>query len=155
VWHTVAIPRHSFLLWLVFKDALITKERMCRWGYLGDCLCLFCRGRIENRDHLFFQCGFGKRIWRILLDLCLEGHHLETWEDIAHWCISELRRDCFKTRLRILCSGAAVYNLWKQRNATLHGSNVISEEALLSRIKWEVRARILVKGNYKKTRENL
>jgi hypothetical protein len=30
VWFSVAIPRHSFLLWLVFRDALITKEKMCK-----------------------------------------------------------------------------------------------------------------------------
>jgi hypothetical protein len=28
VWFSLAIPRHSFLLWLVFRDALVTKERM-------------------------------------------------------------------------------------------------------------------------------
>jgi hypothetical protein len=38
VWCPVAIPRHSFLLWLVFRDALVTKETMSKWGYAGDCL---------------------------------------------------------------------------------------------------------------------
>jgi hypothetical protein len=33
VWFSLAIPRHSFLLWLVFRDALVTKEKMCKWGY--------------------------------------------------------------------------------------------------------------------------
>jgi len=155
VWHMVAIPRHSFLLWLVFKDALITKEKMCKWGNEGDCLCLSCRGSIENRAHLFFQCGFSKRIWRSLMVLCLEHRSLETWEEITYWCITELSIDCFKTRLRILCLGAAVYNLWRQRNVLLHNSNVATEEALLSKIKWKIRARLLVKGNFKRTRENL
>ncbi|XP_062152014.1 uncharacterized protein LOC133860417 [Alnus glutinosa] len=35
VWAPVSIPQHSFMLWLVFKDALITKQRMCCWGYSG------------------------------------------------------------------------------------------------------------------------
>jgi hypothetical protein len=51
--------------------------------------------------------------------------------------------------------GAAVYNLWRQRNALLHSSSVATEEALLSKIKWEIRARLLVKGDFKGTRENL
>jgi hypothetical protein len=50
VWCLVAIPRHSFLLWLVFRDALVTKEMMSKWGYAGDCLCPFCRGKLESRD---------------------------------------------------------------------------------------------------------
>jgi len=87
--------------------------------------------------------------------LCLEHRSLETWEEITYWCIIELSRDCFKTKLRILCLGAAVYNLWRQRNVLLHNSNVATEEALLSKIKWKIRARLLVKGNFKRTRENL
>jgi hypothetical protein len=51
VWHSVAIPRHSFVLWLVFKGALVTREKMCRCGYMGDCLCLFGWGCIENSEH--------------------------------------------------------------------------------------------------------
>jgi hypothetical protein len=51
---SLAISRHYFLLWLVFKDALVTKEKMCKWGYAGDSLCLFCRGRQESREHIFF-----------------------------------------------------------------------------------------------------
>jgi hypothetical protein len=81
---------------------------------MGDCLCLFCKSRIEDREHIFFQCGFSKCIWKNLMNLCLEGCHFETWESIVHWCLSDLRKDCFKTRLHILCLGAAVYNLWKR-----------------------------------------
>jgi hypothetical protein len=29
VWHLMAIPKHAFLIWLVFRDAMITKSRMC------------------------------------------------------------------------------------------------------------------------------
>jgi hypothetical protein len=45
VWFSLSIPFHSFLLWLVIKDALVTKEKMSKWGYAGDSLCLFCRGK--------------------------------------------------------------------------------------------------------------
>lgn len=62
VWFSLAIPRHSFILWLVFRDALTTKERMCLWGFEGSSLCLFCHGRQENRKHLFFSCSFSRPI---------------------------------------------------------------------------------------------
>jgi hypothetical protein len=32
VWYPMSIPRHSFLLWLVFRDALVNKQRMCSWS---------------------------------------------------------------------------------------------------------------------------
>jgi hypothetical protein len=129
VWNQVAIPRHSFMLWLVFRDALITKERMCRWGYLGDCLCLFCQGRLENRTHLFFQCSFSKRIWKNLMASCLVTNPVETWEEVVNWSIFNLKIDCLKTRLCILCLGAAVYQIWKHRNDILNGNIPSSEEA--------------------------
>jgi hypothetical protein len=32
VWNSLSIPRHSIFLWLVFKEAIVTKVRMCSWG---------------------------------------------------------------------------------------------------------------------------
>jgi hypothetical protein len=154
VWHPVAIHRHSFMLWLVFKGALLTRERMCWWGYIGDCLCLFCRGCIESSDHLFFKCGFSKRIWKELMELCDVENPVENWDDIRAWCGTVLRRDCFKSRLCILCLGVATYHIWKQRNAILHSNNILSEEAIIGKIKWVVKARMIAEGNFQRSMEN-
>jgi hypothetical protein len=70
VWFFLANPRHSFILWLVFKDALVIKHRMCRWGYVGSFLCVFCDACHESPEHLFFQCSFNRRIWRTLMVDC-------------------------------------------------------------------------------------
>jgi hypothetical protein len=82
VWHSVAIPKQAFMLWLVFKDAMITRSKLWKWGFMGDCLCPFCRGCLESREHLFFECGFSFRIWRNLLSLCLVTGPKRSWEDI-------------------------------------------------------------------------
>jgi hypothetical protein len=42
VWHSLAIPRHAFIMWLVFRQAIATKERMCGWGFMGHTLYRFC-----------------------------------------------------------------------------------------------------------------
>jgi hypothetical protein len=45
VWFPLAIPshaRHAFILWLVFRGALVTKEKMCGWGFRGDTLFRLC-----------------------------------------------------------------------------------------------------------------
>jgi hypothetical protein len=44
VWFNLAIPKHSFFLWLAMRDSLVTGEKMLRWGYGGDVNCVFCRG---------------------------------------------------------------------------------------------------------------
>jgi len=90
---------------------MITKSRMCGWGYMGDCLCPFCRSRMESREHLFFDCGFSYRIWKELLGLCLVTEPKKSWEDVENWCVLKLRKDCLKSRLCILSLGATIYNL--------------------------------------------
>lgn len=35
----LAISRHAFLLWLVFREAFVTKDQMCWWGFAGNTLC--------------------------------------------------------------------------------------------------------------------
>jgi hypothetical protein len=44
-----------------------------------------------------------------------------------------------------LCFAAAVYNLWLHRNALLHGRSTKTEDGILSKIKWEVKSRLLAK----------
>jgi len=48
VWFPMAIPMHSFILWLTFRDALVTKHKMHSWGYTGPSLCPFCYGAFES-----------------------------------------------------------------------------------------------------------
>jgi hypothetical protein len=119
---SVAIPWHSFFLWLVFRDAIVTNERMCKWGYAGDCLCPFCRGKLESREHLFFKCSFSSRVWRKLMASCLVFNLVEGWKEVAQWCVVALKGDSLKTRLCKLSIGAAVYHLWKHRNDLIHGN---------------------------------
>lgn len=35
VWFSKAIPRHSFILWLVVRNSVTTGERLMIWGYKG------------------------------------------------------------------------------------------------------------------------
>jgi hypothetical protein len=91
---------------------LVTKEMMSKWGYAGDSLCPFCRGKLESREHLFFKCSFSSRIWRELMASCLGFNLVEGWEEVAQWCILALKGDSLKTKLCILSLGAVVYHLW-------------------------------------------
>ncbi|XP_062166142.1 uncharacterized protein LOC133872568 [Alnus glutinosa] len=95
-----------------------------------------------------------KRIWRGLMELCLVENPVEDWDDIRAWSGTVLRRDCFKTTLCILCLGAATHHIWKQRNAILHLNNILTEEAIIGRIKWEFKAQMLAKGNFQRSMEN-
>jgi hypothetical protein len=81
VWHPLAISRHSFFIWLVFREVIVTKYHMSSWGYTDSVLCLFCHACYESQEHLlllllllllfFFQYGFSLRIWRTSMSACL------------------------------------------------------------------------------------
>jgi hypothetical protein len=87
----MAIPRHSFLLWLVFRDALITKAKICNLGFGRDTFCRFCFGKQESIEHLFFHCSFSRRVWKTLMADCLISNPAIEWEEVVLWSIKGLK----------------------------------------------------------------
>jgi hypothetical protein len=60
---------------------LSTGERLLKWGFKGDVLCVLCRSGVEGRDPMFFQCRFiSKRIWREALKRCSVNDPCTEWE---------------------------------------------------------------------------
>jgi hypothetical protein len=149
VWFSIAIPKHAFISWLVCRDALITKQKMVCWGYMGDHNCLFCHGGMESREHLFFICRFSKRIWRELMADCSFIDPPLFWGDVVDWGNSMLQGKTLKTCLDRLCFGAVIYHIWRHRNDLQHGNTPKSEEVIVATIKWVVQSRVLTKGRFK------
>ncbi len=67
LWFDLFIPRHSFVGSLVMQKEIPTKERMLQWSLNVDSICVFFKAFTKNRDHLFFQCSFTKRIWESVI----------------------------------------------------------------------------------------
>jgi hypothetical protein len=44
--HTLAIPKHVFVLWLAMQNRLSTGDHLASWGFKGN--------GMENLEHLFF-----------------------------------------------------------------------------------------------------
>ncbi|GLT57397.1 hypothetical protein SLA2020_303720 [Shorea laevis] len=51
--------------------------------------------------------------------------------------------------------GAVVYNVWRQRNDILHGNPIKTEERIVKQIVWQVRNKIMSRGNFGLSRENV
>jgi hypothetical protein len=67
----------------------------------------------------------------------------------------QLKGKSLKTRLCKLSLGAVVYHIWIQRNNLIHGNVVCSEEGRIARIKWEIRSRLMGKGQYRRSMVNI
>lgn len=147
----------SFIHCLVIKNALITREKMCKWGYTGDSisLCLFCRGRIESRDYVFFWCSFSRRVLSEMIKSCMVLNPCVEWKEVIQWSIDNLQSKNIKTSLYKLSFWACVYHLWKQRNDLLCGNTPKTKEDMVDSVRWEIRARIMVKWTFKLSTENL
>jgi hypothetical protein len=155
VWFPLAIPKHSFITWLAIKNALITGERMLHWGFQGDVQCAFCRNGVEDRNHIFFQCGFSKRVWTASLSKCNYVNPPVLWDDVLSLGLQQWKK---KTLLATLCRltfGASIYHIWRTRNDIRHGGSPCTEEQLLQKIQADVRLRVLGKGTFKTTPGNI
>ncbi|XP_074282688.1 uncharacterized protein LOC141607227 [Silene latifolia] len=62
VWDNWCMPKHSFLTWLVFRNALPLKDRLLRFGISQDDQCCICRNATETMVHLFQNCRFAVAI---------------------------------------------------------------------------------------------
>jgi hypothetical protein len=76
-----------------------TGKKLLKWGYRGDVLCVFYRSCIEGIEHIFFQCGFSKRIWKEILSKFLVEDPCIAWEDIIDWGIRDLKERRLKATL--------------------------------------------------------
>nr|XP_043611668.1 uncharacterized protein LOC122583314 [Erigeron canadensis] len=62
VWFAGQIPKHAFILWLVFMKKLKTQDRMQNWDIQGrdpnELKCLLCNTQQDSHGHLFFDCPY-------------------------------------------------------------------------------------------------
>lgn len=52
--NNTASPRSVFMLWLVLRGAIRTKDKLMEWGVIRDGSCCFCNDTTESVSHLFF-----------------------------------------------------------------------------------------------------
>ena len=114
---------------------------MLCWSLIGDSNCVFCRNALESRDHLFFDCSFTKRIWVSIMRLCLVSNPLFSWEDLIEWSSSNLKGKGMRSNICRLGLWAAVYHIWLQHNAIIHGGHIKTEEQIIKLIRKDVKAR--------------
>ncbi|XP_038978801.1 uncharacterized protein LOC120109124 [Phoenix dactylifera] len=108
VWHSQAIPRMSFILWLAIQDALYTQAKLICFGIIQVAQCVLCGGGHEDVDHLFFECPFSQRIWSILCAKCNISWASRRWMDTISW-LSQMDGRSLLGRTAKLMVAAAVY----------------------------------------------
>ena len=110
VWHKDAIPWCSFILWLVCKDGIRTRDRLKRWGKINDSSCVLCGHTEETRDHLFFQCRpFSQAVWKEVKRWNNQTYCCSSWDQEIHEAIQRSGSGSMAARMRKLSLGISVY----------------------------------------------
>lgn len=143
VWNRCLQPKHAFVLWLVTKQHLLTKDRLASWS-VGplDCLCVLCGVEKESLHHLFFDCCFSQQCAGLVTQ----------WLGMHEWPLNHKRWRVWlghcghgrSLRVRIWSTGMAalVYFHWQERNRRLYDAPSRSKVTLVQALKGEFKCRL-------------
>jgi superfamily II helicase len=73
---------------------------------------------------------------------CFISNPCVQWDDVLDWSCN-LKSKSLQNTLCKLCLAAAVYHIWRLMNDLCYGNTPLTEEALVDRIKGEIRTRVM------------
>lgn len=120
VWKAWAPPKVKFFAWLALQDRIWTADRLERRGWENCGLCPLCKRVQESGIHLFVNCRFSIRLWRLvtekfgLVHLDTSRWHLE--ESLMRWW--DARTDMRNPNRRAMASLTMLVSwiIWNERN---------------------------------------
>jgi hypothetical protein len=131
---TNVVPNNSYLwkikiplkikvfIWLLYREAILTKDNIVKRNWYGNVKCYFCDGN-ETIQHLFFDCAIAKFIWRIMnitfgLSTPINMHHV-----LGGWVQGMNDKD---RKILLVGVGAMLWSIWLSRNDIVFNKTSIS-----------------------------
>lgn len=110
IWHTLAINKCAFILWLAVRNRLLTRDRLIAFGIPSSPLCVLCGAANETHDHIFSRCPFIITVFQSC-PITIVGE----WFDL-------LQQPATTIRFQIQSSfvAVAIYLTWRERNSRIH-----------------------------------
>ncbi|XP_074297707.1 uncharacterized protein LOC141628465 [Silene latifolia] len=140
VWHSLVLPKHAFVAWLVSSNALLLKDKLYQLAVAPDDLCCVCHLQRETHNHLFQECSFTQRLVHSVLDGLGSPIGQHDWiQSIARRRWSRLRKAVINAAIL-----ACWYVTWMQRNEARLNGRVARPEHLAAHIKSVLRSRVSV-----------
>lgn len=112
-------PKWTFILQLALLGRLLTKDRLEKWGSTVSTECVFCRGYMEDHDHLFFECSYSQQIWNSMLMWQGVDRQAGPWREEKQWAISQATGKNAKAELYRMCLVGTIYHIWLERNGRI------------------------------------
>ncbi|KAG7547111.1 Reverse transcriptase zinc-binding domain [Arabidopsis suecica] len=141
VWFAHATPKYSFCVWLAAHNRLSTGVRMAKWNQGTAETCILCRGQLETRDHLFFSCHYGSKIWAALAKGLLKTRYTTDWSLILEYISSQQLNRVEGFPIRYVFQ-VVVYSIWRERNGRQHGEDPQPADSIIRWIDKQIRNQI-------------
>ncbi|XP_021979829.1 uncharacterized protein LOC110875945 [Helianthus annuus] len=148
VWFPQCIPRHAFLVWLIMRRKLLTRDKILKWDFsrrknMNMMCCLLCYADVDSHDHLFFECKFSEQVWKSVRDKTDMVDVDPKWVSIIGWLMTRIRSKKASFYVARLLVGATAYTIWQERNARLFKNQTRPPEAICEVILKTVRYKLM------------
>ncbi|XP_035834001.1 uncharacterized protein LOC118482580 [Helianthus annuus] len=148
VWFPQCVPRHSFHIWLAFRNKLKTQDRLAVWEAgsqtnLNLMCCPLCNFDRDSHDHLFFQCNFAAQVWSNVKKMVNLVTVDNTWPSLFTWVEQHSRSKEVDHIVCKLLIAASSYYIWQERNNRLFNNNKRTVDQVIKKIKSSVRLRLM------------
>ncbi|GJS64451.1 putative reverse transcriptase domain, reverse transcriptase zinc-binding domain protein [Tanacetum coccineum] len=120
VWFPHSIRRYSFHLWLVMRNSLKTQDKLRQWDVgintnLNLLRCSLCNTQSDSHAHLFFECPYSSKVWKLVSHLA----DMELVPPILYDIVDHLQPMANKRTARSifgkLILAASSYFVWLER----------------------------------------
>lgn len=146
MWFSHCISKHTFLLWLVFRKSLKTKDKMKFWDGATNIAnaCLFCHQTLETHDHLFFfECSYSKEVWFAIRSLICMEHIPKVWDSICSHLLHKLKSKETWSLISLLFIRASVHSILHERNLRIFSKRIRTPKQLSEGVIQEIRLKLI------------
>nr|GEW88082.1 hypothetical protein [Tanacetum cinerariifolium] len=117
VWFHACISRHTFNMWLIFKQRLRTQDCLRSWEVDSDIavVCPLCETHPDSHEHLFFDCPFLQQVWSRVQQIAGLTGVGPSFASIITQLMPIAKRKSSKSCIGKLVVAAAAYFIWHER----------------------------------------
>jgi hypothetical protein len=121
LWKIKVPLKIKVFLWLLYREAILTKDNLVKRNWNGNIMCCFCN-QLETIRHLLFDCILAKFSWRVIqLTFGLTKSH-----DIRHvyggW---SQNMDAKIKRILFVGIGTMLWSTWLSRSDIVFNKKLI------------------------------
>ncbi|CAL1376337.1 unnamed protein product [Linum trigynum] len=136
MWGKNHVPRFSFIVGLVTRNAITTRDKQLQWGRITQANCPLCDGGLETSDHLFFQCSYSAQIAACGIGLNWFNHCF--WDAALTAACSNNSSNTTAGRVRGIVWSLVIAHIWYERCRRCKGEPALTPAAVAQRIYKEI-----------------